>query len=80
MRGDFDHVIVGAGTAGCVLAARLAERGRRVCLLEAGGTDRRPDVMLPGAASLLHKSSADWGYSTLPQRGLYGRCLYYPRG
>ncbi|MEM1414704.1 MAG: GMC family oxidoreductase N-terminal domain-containing protein [Myxococcota bacterium] len=80
MRGDFDHVIVGAGTAGCVLAARLAERGARVCLLEAGGTDRRPEVMLPGAASLLHHSSADWGYYTAPQAGLYGRRLYYPRG
>jgi choline dehydrogenase len=80
VKGDFDHVIVGAGTAGCVLAARLAERGRRVCLLEAGGSDRRPDVMLPGAASMLHRSSADWGFYTTAQPGLNGRRLYYPRG
>ncbi|MFK7986401.1 MAG: GMC family oxidoreductase [Sandaracinaceae bacterium] len=78
--GPFDVIVVGAGTAGCVLAARLAERGRRVCVLEAGGTDRRPDVMLPGAASLLHRSDADWGFTTEPQTALHGRRLYYPRG
>ncbi len=49
-------------------------------LLEAGGTDRRPDVIVPGAASRLHRSSADWGFYTTPQRGLGGRRVYVPRG
>ncbi|RYE86313.1 MAG: hypothetical protein EOO75_15875, partial [Myxococcales bacterium] len=78
---EFDHIVVGAGTAGCVVAARLSEDPRcRVALLEAGGSDVRPDVMIPGAASLLHRSSADWKLYTEPQPGLRGRRLYYPRG
>lgn len=76
-----DVVIVGAGTAGCVLADRLSEDGAtRVLLIEAGGTDRRPDVMIPGAASKLHRSSADWGFYTTPQAALGGRRVYVPRG
>ena len=61
----FDHIVVGAGSAGCVVAARLAAAGARVALLEAGGTDRRPDVRLPlGIASLF--ATANWRYPMLP--------------
>ncbi len=78
---EVDYLIVGAGTAGCVLATRLSEDQRsEVLLIEAGGTDRRPDVMVPGAASRLHRSSADWGFYTTPQRALGGRRIYVPRG
>ncbi|MFO0659233.1 MAG: GMC family oxidoreductase N-terminal domain-containing protein [Polyangiaceae bacterium] len=78
---DFDYIVVGAGTAGCVVAARLSEDPSvRVALIEAGGTDTRPDVMIPGAASLLHRSSADWKLYTEPMSGLRGRRIYYPRG
>ncbi len=76
-----DIIIVGAGTAGCVLAARLSERSDlRVLLIEAGGTDRRPDVMIPGAASRLHRSACDWGFYTTPQPALSDRSIYVPRG
>ena len=78
---QFDYIVVGAGTAGCVLASRLSEReGTTVLLIEAGGTDLRPDVMVPGAASRLHRSSADWGFYTTPQRALGERRIYVPRG
>ena len=78
---EVDYIVVGAGTAGCVVASRLSERpGCRVALIEAGGSDARPDVRIPGAASLLHRSSADWKFHTEPQPGLGGRRLYYPRG
>ena len=78
---EADYVIVGAGTAGCVLADRLSEDGgAQVLLLEAGGTDRRPDVIVPGAASRLHRSGADWGFYTTPQPALGGRRVYVPRG
>lgn len=76
-----DYVILGAGTAGCVVAARLSEDpSAEVLLLEAGGTDRRPDVMIPGLSSALHRSSADWGFWTAPQEALGGRQVYCPRG
>jgi choline dehydrogenase len=78
---EFDVIVVGAGTAGCVVASRLSEDPScRVALIEAGGTNLRPDVMVPGAASLLHRSSADWKFYTEPQAELNGRRLYYPRG
>ena len=78
---QYDYIVVGAGTAGCVLASRLSERAdNSVLLIEAGGTDLRPDVMVPGAASRLHRSSADWGYYTTPQKALGDRKIYVPRG
>lgn len=77
----FDYVIVGAGSAGCVLAARLSEDpGTTVLLLEAGGTDDRREIHIPAAFSKLFDSDCDWAYRTVPQRHLDGRRLYWPRG
>ena len=76
-----DYVIVGAGSAGCVLANRLsADPTTRVLLLEAGPRDRAKEIRIPAAFSKLFKSKFDWGYETTPQPGLDGRRLYYPRG
>src|SRR4051794_41192548 len=77
----FDYVIVGAGSAGCVLAARLSEDPRvRVALLEAGGPDTRPEIATPMAFPMLLKSSVDWDLFGEPEPGLGGRRLYLPRG
>jgi choline dehydrogenase len=74
-------VIVGAGSAGCVLAARLSEDpATRVLLLEAGGEARRREIGIPAAFSRLYRSEVDWGYRTVPQPGLGGREVYFPRG
>jgi choline dehydrogenase len=78
---EYDYVIVGAGSAGCVLAARLSEdRSCSVLLLEAGGSDRHPFVHIPAAFPRLFKSALDWDYHTAPQAQLRGRALYFPRG
>jgi choline dehydrogenase len=78
---SFDYVIVGAGSAGCVLAARLSEDpGARVLLLEAGGPDDRSEIRIPAAFSKIFKTPLDWNYSTEPQANLHGRELYWPRG
>ncbi|MEU6948617.1 GMC family oxidoreductase N-terminal domain-containing protein [Streptomyces sp. NPDC046316] len=77
----FDYVIVGAGSAGCVLAARLsASPDTRVALVEAGGEDKGEDFRVPLGAVNLLGSSSDWGYSTQEQDGLAGRRVYWPRG
>src|SRR3954447_7532085 len=77
----FDYVIVGAGSAGCVLASRLSEDPRiRVALLEAGGPDTRPEIATPMAFPMLLKSSIDWDLLGEPEPGLRGRRLYMPRG
>jgi choline dehydrogenase len=77
----YDYVIVGAGTAGCVLAARLSEDpGVKVALLEAGGQDSRPEIAMPIAFPMLLKSSTDWDLYGEPEPGLGGRRLYLPRG
>ncbi len=77
----YDYVIVGAGSAGCVLAARLSEDPDvRVAILEAGGADSRPEIAMPIAFPMLLKSSVDWDLLGEPEPGLNGRRLFLPRG
>ena len=77
----YDYVIVGAGSAGCVLAARLSEDPDvRVLLLEAGDRDTRPEIHIPAAFSRLFHTEADWDYYTVPQPSAADRQLYWPRG
>jgi choline dehydrogenase-like flavoprotein len=78
----FDYIIVGAGSAGCVLAARLSEdRDVSVCLVEAGPPDKSVLIHCPAGLALLAKNGqANWGFQTLPQPGLGGRRGFQPRG
>ena len=76
-----DYVIVGAGSAGCVLANRLSEDpATRVLLLEAGGSDRHPNVKIPAAFAKQFKTRLDWDFETEPEPGCDGRRLFVPRG
>lgn len=77
----YDYVIVGAGSAGCVLAARLSEDpATRVLLLEAGSADTHANIKIPAAFPNLFKTKWDWNFSTEPQKHLYDRRVYWPRG
>ncbi len=77
----YDYVIVGAGSAGCVLARRLSEdASARVLLVEAGGEDFSQEVHIPAAFSKLFKTEHDWNFSTAPQPHMNRRRLYWPRG
>ncbi len=82
MADSFDYIIVGAGSAGCVLARRLSEdSGSRVLLLEAGPRDWNPFIHMPaGLAQLVRFKSLNWNYETEPEPHLNGRRLYWPRG
>ncbi len=79
---DYDYIIVGAGSAGCVLAERLSASGRhRVLVLEAGGSDRRFYVQMPlGYGKLLYDPAVNWCYRTEPDPGLAGQRDHWPRG
>ncbi len=81
MRTVADYVIVGAGSAGCVLAARLSEDPTTsVLLVEAGGSGRHPNIAIPAAFPKQFHTALDWDYSTEPEPACDGRSLYIPRG
>ncbi|OQS09535.1 choline dehydrogenase [Chromobacterium violaceum] len=82
LSGEFDYIIVGAGSAGCLLANRLsADPDKRVLLLEAGGKDDYPWIHIPvGYLFCIGNPRTDWCYRTAPENGLGGRSLGYPRG
>jgi choline dehydrogenase len=76
-----DYIIVGAGSAGCVLANRLTENPRTsVALLEAGGSDTKPEIHIPAQWTQLWQTEVDWRYFTEPQAHLHQRKIYSPRG
>ena len=78
---EADYVIVGAGSAGCAMAYRLAEAGRSVLVVEHGGTDAGPFIQMPGALSYpMNMKRYDWGYSSEPEPHLGGRKMACPRG
>jgi choline dehydrogenase len=80
--GEFDYIIIGAGTAGCVLADRLSASGRdRILVLEAGGSDDRFWIKAPiGYGRTFADASVNWKYQTQTSPGLDGRTMYWPRG
>src|SRR6202030_3632933 len=78
----YDFIVTGAGSAGCVLAARLSESGRhRVLLLEAGGKDSNPWIHIPlGYARTFCNPSVNWLFDSEPEASLNNRVMYQPRG
>ena len=77
---SFDYIVVGAGSAGAVIANRLsADEDVSVLLVEAGGSQQRPDVQIPAAFPQLFGTDADWNYYSQPEPDLGGRVLYQPR-
>jgi hypothetical protein len=77
----YDYVVVGAGSAGCVLAARLTEdRNVSVAVIEAGQEDTAPEIHIPTAFPTLFKSSWDWDFDSDCEPGLGGPRVYLPRG
>jgi choline dehydrogenase-like flavoprotein len=78
---EFDYIVVGAGSAGCVLAARLSQDPNvRVALVEAGGPDDAPEIKMPIAFPQLFKTKYDWDFASEPEPGLGERRIYLPRG
>ena len=80
--GEFDFIVVGAGSAGCVLANRLSENGRhRIVLLEAGPRDRSLWIHLPiGYGKTMWDAKLNWRFYTEPEANMDGRRIYWPRG
>jgi len=78
---SYNYIIIGAGSAGCVLAKRLSENPKNsVLLLEAGGPDNNLNIHVPGAYLKVHKSKEDWGFWTEEQASVLNRKIYLPRG
>ncbi len=78
---SFDYIVVGAGSAGCVVANRLTAAGHSVCLVEAGPADSSPLIHIPfGIIGLIREGKHNWGYYTEPEPHLNHRRLYWPRG
>lgn len=78
---EADYVVVGAGSGGCALAYRLAEAGRKVLVIEHGGSDAGPFIQMPGALSYpMNMRAYDWGFQSEPEPHLGGRRLVTPRG
>ena len=80
--GSYDYIIIGAGSAGCVLAHRLGEDpNNKILVLEAGGSDRSISVSMPAALSIpMNSKRFNWGMYTEPEPGLDGRVMNLPRG
>ncbi|MGB6007867.1 GMC family oxidoreductase [Castellaniella sp.] len=82
MSNTVDYIVVGAGSAGCVLANRLSENGKySVCLFEAGPRDRNPWIHIPiGYGKTMFNETLNWGFYTDPDDNMLGRRIYWPRG
>ncbi|MDG1264288.1 MAG: GMC family oxidoreductase N-terminal domain-containing protein [Flavobacteriaceae bacterium] len=81
MSEEYEYIIIGAGSAGCVLANRLSANPKNtVLLLEAGGPDNNMNIHIPGAYTKIHKSKEDWGFWTEEQEHVLNRKIYLPRG
>ena len=79
---EYDYIVIGAGSAGCVVAARLAEQpGAKILLLEAGGTDKKLGIKMPSAFYMpLHDQRINWGFHSEPEPELDHRRIHCPRG
>ena len=79
--GEYDYIVIGAGSAGCAVAGRLGEAGHSVLLLEAGGPDRNPFIHIPLGYSMLYANpKVNWCYESAPEPHLNNRRLFQPRG
>ena len=78
---EYDYIIIGAGSAGCVLANRLSENSNhQVLILEAGGPDTNFNIRIPGAYAKLHKTRDNWNFWAEPQKQVLNRKMYLTRG
>ncbi len=79
--GNYDYIVLGAGSSGCVVAARMAEdSGKKILVIEAGPSDTEPSIHVPAAFPYLFKTPLDWDYTSTPQTGLKNHTVYMPRG